>query len=306
MTSSATGLCESAHLLASRAIGWLARHRRRGALPPGTTAELTDPDNLYKPLGETALTAAVVLREGVASAEDARAARELLAFAWDQLGEGDLLYERQLQHTLITDPLEFYGHFARAGYRHERLDGLLAHWASLTSARHVELLPNRCLAVANAARLAGVDHNTDWEALTAATWLGNTPEPWALDWMTAYCVTHTVFHLTDWGANPRALPPRIRDYLATWLPVWLDVWREVRDWDLVAELMVVDSCLPEPRCTASDYQLLASTQREDGLMPRDGHEVDDDPEQAYHDHHHPTVVAAMAGTLALSRNLGAQ
>ncbi|MGP3970844.1 DUF6895 family protein [Streptomyces sp. 6N223] len=293
-----------AHRMATGALGWLHRNRGHGALPPGTTADLADPDSVYKPLAESAMAASLVLREGIASPADQHRAREVLDFSWEQLGASDLLYERQLRYPVMTDPLEVYTHFTRAGYRHERLDGLLAHLGGLASPRSSELMPNRRLAVANAARVAGLEREVDWRALTDATWLGQTPEPWAIDWLTAYCVTHTVFHVTDWGARPEGLPPRIQDYLTLWLPVWIDVWLEIQEWDLVGELLIVDACLTEPRCPPGAWEMFASAQHEDGLLPRDGRPVAEDPRQAFAEHHHPTVVATIAGTLALSRFRG--
>ncbi len=295
----------TAHALATGAVGWLHRHRELGSLPPDTSGELTDPDSVYKPLGESALAASLVLREGIATPADRRAAEEIMDFAWAQLREGDLLYERQLRYMMMTDPLELYTHFARAGYRHERLHALFNHLGRLVSRDGAEQLPNRRLAVANAARVAGLDRKPDWQVLTDATWLGHTPEPWAIDWMTAYCMTHTVFHVTDWGGRPEGLSPEIQDYLARWLPVWMDVWQEIQEWDLLAELLIVDACLPEPRSDPEIWELLAAAQLPDGLVPRNGEPVPDDPEEAFREHHHTTVVAAVAGTLALSRHRGA-
>lgn len=291
----------SAHRLATRALGWLRRHCELGTLPPGTTAEMADPDSVYKPLGEMALAASLVLREGLASEKEAKAARELLDFAWWELRGGDMLYERQLRHTMMTDPLELYAHFVRAGYRHRRMDALVAHLRSLASSRAAEQLPNRRLAVANAARLVGLGDGVDWRRLADDTWLGSTPEPWAIDWLTAYCVTHSVFHLTDWGGRPGGLPEHVEEYLRLWLPVWLDVWREIQEWDLVAELMIVGSCLREPYSDAGLWEELASVQHEDGLVPRDGKPVEGDAAQRFREHHHTAIVAVVAGTLALSR-----
>jgi hypothetical protein len=290
--------------VADRALGWLRRHCELGSLPPGTTAELAHPDSVYKPLGETALAASLVLREGVATAQERKTARELLDFAWWELRGGDMFYERQLRYVMMTDPLELYTHFVRAGYRHERLDTLLEHLAGLVPVDAVEHVPNRRLAIANASRLAGIDRGIDWDRLIGATWLGNTPEPWVIDWMTGYSVTHAVFHITDWGARPEHLPQHIEDYLQLWLPVWLDVWREVQEWDLFAELMIVGSCLREPYRDPALWEELASVQHEDGLLPRDGKEVEGDAARIFLDHHHPTIVAAVAGTLALSRSSG--
>ncbi|MEV6421073.1 hypothetical protein [Streptomyces sp. NPDC051662] len=300
---------EAAHRIASQALTWLHTHREHGALPPDTTAELAEPDSVYKPLGETALAASLVLREGVAGSAELRLARELLDFSWKQLGGGAMLHERLLRYPMMTDPLETYAHFARCGYRHEALDRLLAHTTSLRSARASEVLPNRRLAVANAARIAGFDQGglaTDWAALSRATWLGACPEPWLIDWMTAYYMTHTVFHLTDWGRLPSGLPGDVALYLGRWLPVWIDIWSEIGEWDLMAELLIVSNCLPEPRRDPAEWERLAGIQHEDGLMPRDGHPVSDDPTERFAAHHHTTVVAAVAGTLAVSRSLGAR
>ncbi|MFE4371750.1 DUF6895 family protein [Streptomyces sp. NPDC056835] len=290
-----------AHLMAARALGWLHHNLDRAGVPPDTTAELADPDSVYKPLGESALAASLVLREGMASSGGRQAARDLLDFAWKQLGSGDLLYERQLRYPMVTDPMELYTHFARGGHRHERLETLIAHLGGLMSQRGAEMLPNRRLAVANAARISGVGRRADWRALLDATWLGHTPEPWMIDWMTAYSMTHTVFHATDWGARPDGLPPRVGDYLTAWLPVWMDIWLEIQEWDLVAELLIVDGCLPRPGCVPGVWERLAEAQRSDGLLPRDGQPVDEDPDNAFRDHRHTAVVVTVAGTLASSR-----
>ncbi|MFF1695774.1 DUF6895 family protein [Streptomyces sp. NPDC058257] len=304
-----TSVTQTAHEVSSRALAWLHTQRELGALPADSTADLGEPDSVYKPLAESALAASLVLRESVSGSTELRFARELMDFCWRQLGDGDMLYERQLRYSMMTDPLETYAPFARGGLRHEPLENLLAHTGALRSVRAVEILPNRRLAVANAARVVGLDQDGrsyDWPTLTRATWLGATPEPWLIDWMTGYCLTHTVFHLTDWGARPSGLTEELTAYVATWLPVWIDIWAEIEQWDLVAELMIVGCCLTEPYCTASDWERLARVQHTDGLMPRDGDPVADDPERRFADHQHTTVVAAVAGTLAVSRALGGE
>ncbi|MFD7452447.1 DUF6895 family protein [Kitasatospora sp. NPDC059827] len=297
----------TAQRLASRALGWLHTSHRNGLgrIPDDVVIDLADPNDVYKPLGEVALAASLVLRDGVTGPADSRAAQELLDHAWAQLREGDLLYERQLRHLTMTDPLETYAHFARAGYRHPALEELLDSLSRLRSVHAAEVQPNRRLAVANARRIVGLGHRPDWSALAAGTWLGATPEPWTVNWMTGYQVTHTVFHLTDWGARPDGLPAPMRDYLRDWLPVWLDIWAEIGQWDLVAELLVVDACIGEPATGRQGWEALATIQREDGLLPRDTDPVDEDPEQAFRDHEHTAVVAVVAGDITLARALGA-
>ncbi|MEU1054304.1 DUF6895 family protein [Streptomyces sp. NPDC005876] len=291
------------HTAGSRALGWLHRHRRLGALAG------EDPDtrlDTYKALGETALTACLVLHHGAAGSRERVLARELLEFCWSELDEGLVLYQRLLRHPLATDPVELYGHLAGAGLRHPGMERLLPHFAAVGTARIVEHVPNRRLAVANALRMAGHGHRlegTEWHRLTRATWLGNLPVPWQIDWATGYAVTHTVYHLTDWGRRPDGMPHDMTEYFSRWLPVWLDIWSETRQWDLVSELLLAGLCLDEPYDPADDLRRLAEQQHEDGLMPSDGRPVGDDPVTRFQDHQHTTLVAAATMTLALARSL---
>ncbi|MFH9657050.1 DUF6895 family protein [Streptomyces sp. NPDC017248] len=299
-----TDLAPLAHRVRSRALDWLHTHRRLGALPHGTGlgADLA----AYKAVAEVALAAGLTVRSGTAGSREHAQSRELLDFGWSQMRHGDLLYERLLHHPLTTDPLECYSHFAVAGYRHHGLEDLVAHLAATGVASALECVPNRRLAIANALRATGHDRGPsrpDWPALTRATWLGATPQPWLIDWETAYAMTHTVFHLTDWGRNPQALGQEPAAYLGQWLPVWTDVWSETCQWDLVGELLIVGNCLPQPYAEVDDWQRLAQVQHPDGLMPRDADGVDDDPATRFADHQHTTVVAVIAATVALARDL---
>ncbi|SPE57509.1 hypothetical protein SNS2_3180 [Streptomyces netropsis] len=291
----------AARSLADRALSWLHANRAHGTFPGGSLETAAGLDGFYKPLGETTLAASLILRDGILGPGQLAAAQDLADFAWEQFRRGDVLYERQLRHMLMTDPLETYVSFVRCGFRHVGLDRLLTHSLQLRSVHGVELLPNRRLAVANAARVTGLDRSFDWAALARATWLGAVPEPWAIDWMTAYSMTHTVFHLTDWGARPGGLAPEYTSYLRAWLPVWIDIWREVEQWDLVGELLIVGACLDEPYCDPSDWDAIAALQHPDGFIPRDGDPVDDDPVQRFKDHQHTVIVTAIAGSIALAR-----
>ncbi|MFI0262457.1 DUF6895 family protein [Streptomyces sp. NPDC017056] len=303
-----TAPARTAHDISSRALAWLHANREYGALSDVPRADLLDDADAYKGIGETALAASLVLRSGVAGTHELRLARELLEYCWQQLGEGSLLYERLLRHPLKTDPIETYAHFARGGYQVPQLDRLIAHTVTLRSTHAVEHVPNRRLAVANAVRVVGFDHGPgahDWAGLTRDTWLGALPEPWHIDWLTAYAVTHTVFHLTDWGRLPDGVPADLAEYLTRWLPVWTDIWAETGHWDLMAELMIIGTCLPEPRTETDDWQRLAAVQHDDGLVPRDDDPVEGDAAQLFDAHQHPTVVAVVAGTTALARALDA-
>ncbi|MEU6233987.1 hypothetical protein [Kitasatospora sp. NPDC047058] len=301
-----TAVLQAAQQLSSGALRWLygCYENGLGRFPDGATIDLADPNNVYKPLGEAALATGLLLREGVGGTEDSRIARDLLDLCWAELREGDLLYERQLRYPLMTDPLEVYVHFARAGFRHPRLEELVRSLAEVRSVRAMEILPNRRLAAANARRVIGLSGHTDWPALAATTWLGATPEPWMIDWLTAYHVTHTVFHLTDWGARPDGLPAPMRDYLHDWLPAWLEVWLENGEWDLIGELLIVATCIGAPEAGAAAWAALAAAQRPDGLVPRDTRPVPEDPAKQLTDHGHTAVVTVVAGVVTLARALG--
>ncbi|WP_346780918.1 hypothetical protein [Streptomyces sp. SPB162] len=296
----------TAHQVSEKALGWLHEHHRRGALPEDIGTDITDPPGAYKALGEVALASSLVLREDVAGANGLRMSQEMLDHAWGQFDEGGLLYARLLRFPLMTDSLETYAHFVRGGHHHEPMRRLLEHVSALRSVRGVEHLPNRSLAVANATRVAGLGGTGragDWAELIGATWLANAPEPWLVDWITGYNMTHTVFHVTDWGRVPDDLPDDIGEYLAAWLPAWIDIWAEVGEWDLLGELMIVGSCLKEPYTDPAAWELMASIQHEDGLVPRDTAPVSDDIEYRFADQQHTAVVAAIAGTLTVSRAL---
>jgi hypothetical protein len=296
----------TAHLIAVRALGWLDAARSHFALPQDISAYLNRPNDDIKRLGELALAVSIVIREGAAGSREAEIARSLVAFTWAELRDGDILEVLQREQPIETYPTETYAWFARIGYRHPRLETLAAHLSGLRAGRVLEVVPNRRLAVFNAERLVGLPHRDNVASLTGQTWLGGTPEPWATDVLTLYAMTHTVFHLTDWGARPDDLPAQLQTYVHAWLPVWLDVYVEAGQWDLVGELLIVDLCLAEPGDYPHAWEALARAQQSDGLLPAGPERVSADVVKAFRDHYHPTVVAAVAGILAVSRRISVQ
>jgi hypothetical protein len=65
-------------------------------------------------------------------------------------------------------------------------------------------------------------------------------------------------------------------------------------------------CLAEPGNHPQAWEALARAQQSDGLLPAGPERVSTDVVKAFRDHYHPTVVAAIAGTLAVSRRIGVQ
>ncbi len=287
------------------AIEWLYAHRDGFRLDDDPDP-LTGPMGRFKPVGELALICRVLFREGTAGSRQATLARQLLDHAWrDVLDGGRVLVHGQRREPLSPIPFEVYLPFKEMGYhepeveRAARLNNRLGSWSAL------EMQPVRRLGISAFERRFGMPVSVPRTEAVRRTWLGHTPEPWTVAGLIGYDITHTVFHLTDWGENPDGLPPEIADYLALWLPVWLDDWTELRNWDLLGELLVVDACLPRPTFDERAWDALAAAQRADGLMPAQGGAPDgtpgDDPDEVFDAHHHSTLVAAFASVLATSR-----
>ncbi|MEU2517127.1 hypothetical protein ABZ582_35130 [Streptomyces syringium] len=134
------------------------------------------------------------------------------------------------------------------------------------------------------------------------TRLGQLPEPWIIDWTDAYCMTGPVFYLTDWGRLPNALPVAVSDYLAQWLPVWIEEWAESENWELIAELLLADACLPEPGYHLEAWQKIAAVQRLNGHIPFGGQPASDLSGEVVRDHHHTAAMVTAVGALVQSRH----
>ncbi|WP_067965464.1 DUF6895 family protein [Nocardiopsis trehalosi] len=291
-----------AHQVSDNALDWIGSVRSFFALDHDVPPWQIDGDGL-KSLSELALAVGLIRREAVTGPRGSDTADALAEFAWREFHEGDLLYTLQRHTPAATHPLEIYSFFAAGGHRHPDLEELVAHLGATRAWRVPEQVPNRRLAVWAATRRVGLPENDDPRALTALTWLGGRPEPWMLDANNAYGVTHTVFHLTDWGAEPERIPQELEDYLRKWLPVWVDVFDETRFWDLLAELLIVGVCLRRPMFFPEVWEHLAEAQQADGMVPNGVTRPHEEPERAFANHHHPTLVAVIAATLTVSRAL---
>ncbi|MET8978291.1 hypothetical protein ABZX85_22015 [Streptomyces sp. NPDC004539] len=277
---------------AGRALRWLAAHRDAFRLPPDATTD-ADRDLTWKPLGELAqLTRRIAT--GHPRADLRAEAAGLFAFTWAETHEGALFAELVHREPHAIYPVEIYGVFAQAGLRHPVTDELIAATTRLRARRIARDTPTRTLGLLIAERRTGVTPHTDPAAELARTWLGERPEPWALDRRTAYGLTHDVFHVTDWGADPTGLDREAADYLRLWLPAWLDGWLAEGEWDLVAELLAVGACLPGADPYDAAWARLAGAQSADGAVP----EHENFPRDSFRACYHATLATAFAATLA--------
>ncbi|MDQ3578297.1 MAG: hypothetical protein M3443_12020 [Actinomycetota bacterium] len=294
----------SAERVSSKAIEWLHANRERFALPRGVPAELID-IGVFKSLGELTLAGWIAHREAAAGARTNQIAGELLDYVWDEFGEGDVLYRMQVRNPSATHAIETYSMLHAAGYRSPALCELAGHLSTLRSYEVLDLTPNRQLAVSAALRRIGL---TPWAELTdlvGRTWLGGMPEPWMLDTYNGYSLTHTVFHLTEHGERPDALPVPLRDYLSDWLPVWMDVYAESGFWDLMGELIIVGTNIAGMDVEPGPWERFAQAQDDDGMTPNGINRPTKNAVNRVETHYHPTVVAAIAGALVAARGLDA-
>jgi hypothetical protein len=272
-----------------------------------------------------ALNMRVLSREGVAGSRQQQRAAQLLDFAWrDLLDGGNVLARLQYDEPHSPVPLEVYAVFHELGHRHPELEAAIGTARRTRTWAALEMFPNRRLGVLNAERKMGLSPSDDFDEALGRSWLGQLPEPWTVQLHIAYDITHSVFHLTNWGEFPERIPPRIAEYLSLYLPAWLDDWADLGHWDLLGELLVVDACLPRPTLDAGVWERYAAAQDGSGAMPVQGGmptaedaaqgdaaegsaaegEVPD-PERVFDVVHHPTLVAAFASAMATSRAMAA-
>ncbi|WP_329458133.1 DUF6895 family protein [Streptomyces sp. NBC_01497] len=305
------------HTVGAQAVEWLYAHRDGFRLDPDADPE-TGFLERFKPIGELAMIGAVLFREGVAGSRQSDLVRRLLDHVWHEaLDSGHMLVRGQRTEPISPIPFEVYLPFRELGYADPaveeavRLNQRLDSWAAfeVKPVRRLGLTAFRrryaALAAPDAAEPAGSGQVPDLHADLRRTWLAARPEPWTVEGHIAYDITHTVFHLTEWGRDPGALPGGLADYLATWLPAWLDDWLDLERWDLLGELLVVDACLPAATLDARAWQGFATAQRPDGAMPALRTVPEGDPDQVFDAVYHPTLVAAFASTLATSRAMAA-
>ena len=298
----------AAQRVAHCALAWLCANRDGFTLPDDVLDPRTDVNRTLKPLGELAQLCACVARRST-SARHRVTAEELLRFAWRETRGGGLLLDLLHGEPFATYPMEIYAAFAGAGLRHRGVEDFSATMARTRGWRVTEQEPNRRLGVLNSEDRIGLTPHDAPHSTLRRTWLGGLPEPWTFERAPGYAVTHTVFHLTDWGNAPQRVPHDVADYLTTWLPAWLDSCLEDEQWDLGCELLAVAACLPQaPQARAAQdaWSRVAGGQDPTGELPEAGPGIAARPvDRSFHGCYHSTLVAAFAATLTDARLAGA-
>ncbi|MEV8445044.1 DUF6895 family protein [Streptomyces parvus] len=286
------------------ALAWTDAHRTRFALPDDVLEPHTQVNATLKPLGELAQLGSTIRRTTAPGAPEHELAGDLVAYAWEQLHEGALLLELLRAEPFAAYPYEIYAAFAGYGLRHEGFETLARPLTATRAWAHTEQHANRQLGLVNSERRVGVVTHTDAGGVLSRTWLGGLSEPWMFEGPSGYALTHTVFHLTDWGRMPDRVPGKIDGYLRTWLPAWTDGCLESGQWDLTGELLAVAASLPGPapaELLDAVWPVLADVQHPTGCVPETGVPVQDPAPDPYPfiDCYHSTLVTAFAAALSL-------
>jgi hypothetical protein len=293
--------------VADAALAWVSARRARFVLGDDALEAAGAVNSTWKPLGELAHVCATALHHTAAPDPLHGRAEDLLAFAWEQTGRGELLLRQQRREPFATYPLEVYAAFASAGLRHEGFEALAAVVARTRGRQLVEQVPVRRLGVLFAERHCGLAPDGAVPDVLGRTWLGGLAEPWTFERMSGYAVTHVVFHLTDWGRGGPGVPPDLARYLDLWLPPWLDTCLDAGMWDLSCELLAVAAsvpCLPGPAALDEAWARIAAARYPSGAVPeeeelRGAEGADGEPEFSWS--YHSTLMAAFAAVLTLGR-----
>lgn len=261
-------------------LAWLEGQRSGFALPRGPAPEMFR----LKALGELAAIAEVMWRRREALPEAGRRAHVLLEFAWDEFERGET-FTRVLDVRPYPVLGTMYAVFERLGWRHEPTRERLAR---LGQPGALKAAPRReppeppdsepvaaqygadgvavlCLGLALAWERLGLAAPWQRGRLYPLTRLARQAPGPELSVPDAYSLTHTVFFMTDWGAQPEGVPAAERAYLAERVPGWMRDYRAQGHFDLYAELAAVLSCaaLPPP---AEAEDVLAGARDPDGSI----------------------------------------
>ena len=135
----------------------------------------------------------------------------------------------------------------------------------------VEEVPYRCLDLRNMLDCGGFRHNLpSYISLYQKTLLAATPPLLYLTTEDVYSITHTLFYLSDFGAC--SVDAILEEQLPTvrWMiGALLGIFLRLRNWDLVAELLICCRCLrwSPPSVFEAAWEGLLDAQFPDGSVP---------------------------------------
>ena len=302
-----------------RGLSWIEAHREHFALPPGPP----DLDDLFplKVLAELARIADVLGRSSKLPADVGERVADLLRFAWEQFGEGQLFATLLVARPYVVLGT-MYSIFERHGYCHAGTRTLLARLSIPGGVSSRRFPPRRgpvlsapapfgtdgaavlALGLALAWRQMGIPSPWSEDRLFPLTWLSRRLDVATLSDSEAYSLSHVVFFMTDFGDRPGGLPGECRDYLSERCPGWMEALRRRSNLDLYSELAMVLSCLGEPVPDEVET-VLRRAQKDDGMLPGPGlrsrrrlEGIEDPGRRLFLENYHTTLTGILASFAA--------
>jgi hypothetical protein len=283
---------------------WVRNHRGDFEMPPNADDGQTV--TCLKPLGELALTIDVLDRFGVAAefGSDRGELLNLLAWCWQQVNAQGVLSRLITTYPDLFALCTVYPPFFKFGHRDQVFEAHLQSLARIAAVAAIEFPAWRALDIATSLNALNVAHNWSVAEEFESSWLAKTPEPWGLSEASAYSLTHTVFYLTDFGANVAGLPLRHIRYLQRWVPVWQQYYSRSANMDLLSEMIMVGRCIVLEE-SASSWQTIQDTQDPSGAIPsplaKDWTDslAGDAAKRHFFSNYHTTLVTVMAAAMAL-------
>src|SRR5690606_10652774 len=159
------------------------------------------------------------------------------------------------------------------------------------------------------ADLAGLDHGFEsYGELYAASILANRSAALPIDIEEGYRITHTVFHVTDFGCQRPGIPEDDRKRAYHIVDQLTDHFVEVNHWDLTAEFVLSQFCLgvdpTRTRSGAAGIRRLMEVQTPGGAIP--GRFIEQRLDESapadvfFRRAYHTTLVTALASMVILS------
>jgi hypothetical protein len=134
-----------------------------------------------------------------------------------------------------------------------------------------EQVPHRMLDLRHMLDSAGLDHRLPaYARLYRHTTLAKGVSPVSASTFDVYSMTHTLFYLTDWGAQPAsAIPASHRKRLSWLIDQLLGMAIRRGNWDLSGELLLAAHCLgsTDSALYALGWEALIGAQWPDGAVP---------------------------------------
>jgi len=283
-------------------LEWVFHHLHQFQIPTSNDESVLP---FIKPVGELALATEIISTYGNLTGQES--IQKLRDFCWRELRGGVLLAELMRSRADLVILAAIYPAFRRSGMICAELEETLLHSLRLRGVRSLEFPPWRALELAITFAELGLESPWQTEDCLRRTWLYAMPEPWTICRSSAYSLTHTVFYITGFGANPQKMPDCHKRYLGDWVPVWNRYYLEISDYDLLCEMIMVLCCIGKPDEGHFARHVLA-WQEPNGMVrgplgssPELLLTTNDPERNVFVSNYHTTLVALMAASMLLDR-----